>query len=191
MTFTFLKIIGIGFILSVSTLANATLIDNGDYTTDTESGLDWLDWTETLSDTQSEALAEFSGDGWRIATATEALGLLENHFGVPDDWGNDRNSADAFVDYLPNHFKFLEMFGGFALNGMQPASHATIEGAGIYGSGHISVLAGAKGGYEAVGFKRNWSGVALVKAAAVSEPAFIALYALGLVGIGFARRRQS
>jgi hypothetical protein len=72
MTFTFLKIIGIGFILSVSTLANATLIDNGDYTTDTESGLDWLDWTETLSDTQSEALAEFSGDGWRIATATEA-----------------------------------------------------------------------------------------------------------------------
>jgi hypothetical protein len=59
MTFKFLKIIGIGFILSVSTLANATLIDNGYYSTDTESGLDWFDWTETLNDTQAERFFTF------------------------------------------------------------------------------------------------------------------------------------
>ncbi len=83
MTFKFLKIIGIGFILSVSTLANATLIDNGDYTTDTESGLDWLDWTETMNDTQAEVLLEFSGDVWRIASASEAQDLLRIHSPAP------------------------------------------------------------------------------------------------------------
>jgi hypothetical protein len=73
MTFTFLKIICIGFILSVSTLANATLIDNGDYTTDIASGLDCSQLSRIrCSNMPSEALAEFSSDGWRIATATEA-----------------------------------------------------------------------------------------------------------------------
>ncbi|MFQ3170790.1 MAG: hypothetical protein ACI9DG_000814 [Oleispira sp.] len=54
------------------------------------------------------------------------------------------------------------------------------------------VLTGAYlNNYGLFGPRYSIMGVALVKIAAVSEPAIIALFTLGLVGIGFARRRQS
>jgi hypothetical protein len=76
MIFTFLKIIGTGFMLSVSTLANAILIDSGDHSSNTESGLDCLDWTETRNMTQTGASTQFSGEGWPAATGALAHGLL-------------------------------------------------------------------------------------------------------------------
>jgi hypothetical protein len=111
MMFKFLKIIGIGYLLSVSTLANATLIDNGDYTTDTESGLDWLDWTKTLNYTQSEALDEFGGAGWRIATATEADGLMDIQFGVADYVNTGMANQSEFVNYAQSYIPFREFIG--------------------------------------------------------------------------------
>jgi hypothetical protein len=185
MMFKFLKIIGIGFILSVSTLANATLIDNGDYTTDTVSGLDWLDWTLTGNKTQAEAILMFSGAGWRIATAAEATGLIANQFGIPGVGSNGLPGvqccwADMF-DAKP--LKIEELFGLY---------YATIEGPGLVGADSSYVYANyAPSVYGVIGTRMSWAGVALVKGAAVSEPAIIALFALGLVGIGFARRRQS
>jgi hypothetical protein len=189
MTFKFLKIIGIGFILSVSTLANATLIDNGDYSTDTESGLDWLDWTETINMTQSEALIDFSGAGWRVATATEAVGLIENHFevvigGWPSAGIVSMSSVVGFNEMQSDFFGLLGLTGS-------SVSRATLEGFGLIGASTTDVYAGFYNTiYGEVGYSNPTKGVAMVKAAAVSEPAIIALFALGLVGIGFARRRQ-
>jgi hypothetical protein len=193
MMFKFLKIIGIGYLLSVSTLANATLIDNGDYTTDTESGLDWLDWTKTLNYTQSEALDEFGGAGWRIATATEADGLMDNQFGVAD-WDNRGfSNQSGFVNYAQNYIPFREFIGITDPRWNIRGSYATIEGVGLYGVGHISAFRNydPHNQFKIVDQRVYFAGVALVKVATVSEPAFIALFALGLVGIGFARRRQS
>jgi hypothetical protein len=196
MMFKFLKIIGIGYLLSVSTLANATLIDNGDYTTDTESGLDWLDWTKTWDYTQSEALDEFGGAGWRIATATEANGLIDNQFGGSADeeylllHGNANQSN--FVNYAQNYNPFFEFLGDTVILRSGTDSYATIEGVGLYGAGPNSLFRGYDPhGWGGVDRRHSLAGVALVKVATVSEPAFIALFALGLVGIGFARRRQS
>jgi hypothetical protein len=185
MTFKFLKIIGIGFILSVSTLANATLIDNGDYTTDTVSGLDWLDWTLTGNKTQAEALYMFSGAGWRIATAAEATGLIANRFGIPGVGSNGRPGMQCCWPAVDGAtpLKFEQLFGLY---------YAMIEGHGLVGADQQNVYANHNPSfYGLIGTRESWAGVALVKGAAVSEPAIIALFALGLVGIGFARRRQS
>jgi hypothetical protein len=106
----FLKIIGIGFILSVSTLANATLIDNGDYSTDTESGLDWLDWAETKGMTQGYALSQFSDAGWRAATEIEAFGLMENFFN--DDNGLMSQTADTSIpNFAQLNVTFAQLLG--------------------------------------------------------------------------------
>jgi hypothetical protein len=136
MMFKFLKIIGIGYLLSVSTLANATLIDNGDYTTDTESGLDWLDWTKTLNYTQSEALDEFGGAGWRIATATEADGLMDNQFGVAYYVNTGMSNQSEFVNYAQRYIPFREFIGITYARSHILGSYATIEGVGLYGVGY-------------------------------------------------------
>jgi hypothetical protein len=197
MILKFLKIIGIGLILSVSTLANATLIDNGDFTSDTESGLDWLDWTKTLNYTQSEALDEYSVAGWRIATEAEAKGLILNHFMYTMLDKNGFVLTDSINDFSMKHVQFATLFGTTILNpnfNTAEGSHATIEGVGYFGSenarnhlrnGDFPTSQGA------VGLRSSTSGVALVQVTDVSEPSIIALFGLGLVGIGFARRRQS
>ena len=191
MTFKFLKIIGIGFILSVSTLANATFIDNGDYTTDTESGLDWLDWTETLNDTQAEALAEFSDDDWRIATAMEATDLLERYFGV-SFLGSSHIVPGDIPNYAANMSTFVPLFGTTAQGGYLTMN---IEGAGLFGIAADYYLQAnyapyLPNGYGGIGYKDTSSGVALVKTSVVTEPAIITIFALGFVGIGYARRRR-
>jgi hypothetical protein len=168
--------------------ANAALIDNGDYSTDVESGLDWLDWTLTQNKTQAEALTLFSGAGWRVATHAEAFELIGNQFDVVINsvgigYGNTSSTWDA------DTARFIDLFG--STNGAA-STYASIEGMGLFGPSHSSLAAGyGPSSYGAVGRHATYMGVALVKVAAVSEPAIIALFALGLVGIGFARRRQS
>jgi hypothetical protein len=198
----FLKIIGIGFILSVSTLANATLIDNGDYTTDTESGLDWLDWTLTKNKTQAEALAQFSGAGWRIATGIEARGLLNDFFGTDFHGPQEYYDTSSVLDYTVLFPQFIGLFG--ATTDPTPVNSfgtfARIDGHSLFGAQNRLVYfpnTAFPYGYHPnnpsgyLSRRYDWMGVALVKAAAVSEPAIITIFALGFAGIGFARRRQS
>jgi hypothetical protein len=186
MTFKFLKIIGIGFILSVSTLANATLIDNGDYTTDTESGLDWLDWTETKGMTEIGALTQFSEAGWRAATGIEAGGLLENFFGDGYGPGEYTVGANNIPDYAQVKITFAQLVGVTNPDNVQVQGTYMLAGTGLYGVDNTTMFKGLQGYYPSW----NQSGIALVRATTVSEPAIIALFALGLVCIGFARRRQ-
>lgn len=59
--------------------------DHGNYTTDTLSGLDWLDITETqgLSINEVSALLQPSGSffGWRYASSNEFLSLIGDYIG--------------------------------------------------------------------------------------------------------------
>jgi hypothetical protein len=190
----FLKIIGIGFILSVSTLANATLIDNGDYTTDTESGLDWLDWTLTKNKTQAEALAQFSGAGWRIATGIEARGLLNDFFGTDFHGPQEYYDTSLIPDYTVLFPQFIGLFGATSdtANINYFGTYARIDGHSLFGAQNgLIYFPNTIRSYGTPSRRYDWMGVALVKAAAVSEPAIITLFALGFAGIGFARRRQS
>jgi len=187
MTFKFLKIIGIGFIMCVSTLANATLIDNGDYSTDNESGLDWLDWTLTVDKTQAEALTMYGSAGWRTATPAEATKLMENFFGITIG-SNPAYVAWGDPAYAANNALFVGLLGA---TGGQGTAHATLEGFGLVGVDGAYIYSGHGQVFKEYGFSAGFAGIALVKAADVSEPAIMTLFALGFVGIGFARRRQS
>ena len=122
MTFKFLKIIVLGYMLSVSTLANAILIDNGVYNTDTLSGLDWLDWNETKGNTQAQAVADWSGDGWRVATASEAQTLMLNFFPNLSDYYNDSIKNCAMFGCGGGTDEFTGIMDGIA--------YSTIVGAG-------------------------------------------------------------
>lgn len=66
--------------LSIATIAvvilgissgHAAIIDNGTYTTDTNSALDWLDLTETNGMSYNQVMADVELSGWRYATIAE------------------------------------------------------------------------------------------------------------------------
>jgi hypothetical protein len=57
--------------LAVAAPAQAALIQNGMITTDTESGLEWLNLAETKGLSYNQAAAAFLPAGWRFATTME------------------------------------------------------------------------------------------------------------------------
>ena len=72
-------------LLALSIYANASIIDNGNYTTDTLSGLDWLDLTETTGRNYNEVYDDINNSGgdfgageWRYASQSEFQSLLSN-----------------------------------------------------------------------------------------------------------------
>lgn len=78
--------------LVLSTSVNAAIVDHGHYTTDTASGLDWLDLTETISMTYNEVVAQLGPggalEGWRYASESEIGGFL-------DAFGGDSTYYDS------------------------------------------------------------------------------------------------
>ena len=73
--------------LSLSLTANAVIIDLGNITRDTDTGLDWLDVTETRGLSYNQVTAQFGAggdyEGFRYATAAELDQLLLNFGYVP------------------------------------------------------------------------------------------------------------
>ncbi len=67
--------------------ASALLIDMGDITRDTESGLEWLDLTETLGLSYNYVSGQLGVgglyEGWRYAISGEVYTLMD-HAGIPD-----------------------------------------------------------------------------------------------------------
>lgn len=68
--------------LTLSMTANAAIVDLGNITRDTSTGLDWLDLTETngrsYTDISSKLGAGQEFDGWHYATIDEVETLWEN-----------------------------------------------------------------------------------------------------------------
>lgn len=78
-----------GLLATVLTFdAQAAIIDNTTFTTDTTAGLDWLDLTTTtnvsINTMQFRLASSFDSlYGWRYATATELRSLIGNYLGTP------------------------------------------------------------------------------------------------------------
>ena len=76
--------------------ASGTLLDLGNVTRDTSTGLDWLDVTQTQGVSVDQVNAGFGGfiaAGWRFATAAELCGL----FASPGDTLSNCPSTDITV----------------------------------------------------------------------------------------------
>jgi hypothetical protein len=80
----------------VSINVNALLIDNGSYTTDIDTELDWLDASYTIGKNYYEASAGFDthlDGGWRYATVAE----VDNIFSKLFDGYYDTNAYGSSV----------------------------------------------------------------------------------------------
>lgn len=83
-------------VLSTSALAaNAIIIDNGNSLTDTDTGLEWLDVTQTVGMSYAFVSGQFGSgqafDGWRYATGDEFNNLLTG-------WTNVANNGYGWTD---------------------------------------------------------------------------------------------
>jgi len=194
--------------LSVSSVnaAIVDIVDNGGYTTDTLSGLDWLDATSSTLRSHADVAGEFGvgGDfeGWRHATIAEVETFFVNAGAAtpftPGDQGLDNPWVDNLVD-LWGATVFQSPFGDQvrAITGTESPGGSTLYAtlfAGRFGplgnpspdfvsfSSHIS-----KGNQSA-----NF-GHALVRASvsAVPVPAAVWLFGTALIGfVGMSRRRK-
>jgi len=69
------------FLVCASPNTQAAFIDNGGFTTDTSTGLDWLDLTATNGIAFNDA--ELLNPGWHYADNYEVSGLFESFFNYP------------------------------------------------------------------------------------------------------------
>lgn len=76
---------------SLSTVVNAAIVDNGSYTTDTDSGLDWLDLTATAGMSYNQVSAQLGSggslEGWTYASRAQ-VGALWSAFGGDANYYN-------------------------------------------------------------------------------------------------------
>jgi len=184
--------------------ATAALIDNGDTTLDTSSGLSWLDLTESIGFIPSQVLAGdggFLSDGWSIATGTQVDYLFEQagatapasdfHFYA------DSTVPDLLISLLGRTaigFNGGEWGQGWADNGggvyslpaytieiNQPTSpfYYTSGSANVIGTGFSSSTSSS--GFSPGPFPFDNIGVYLVKPVPLPGTFWIFLIALGLL----------
>jgi hypothetical protein len=119
-----------GLILSLIPFADASaqnfarFVDSGRTTLDTETGLEWLDLTETMGISYFDLLGELNPgglfEGYRYASTGELYGLFEglgvleasdpfyfsSYYNSPEDWGMTYNGVANGGD-----LKFVALFG--------------------------------------------------------------------------------
>jgi len=97
-------------LIILSTNVNAALVDNGAFTTDTSTNLDWLDLTETTGYSYNQMLASFSDAnsqfyGFTYATQTDlaTLWVSAGYTGNFNNYTSDLNDR-AVINELFNLF---------------------------------------------------------------------------------------
>lgn len=178
-------------LLVVSFNAQAALVDNGLFTTDTVNQLDWLDLTETADESFGTVAGRIAplGDlfGWSFATETQVIGLFDSAGGA-GSYPQTGPSANGPATLLLNLWGTLQ-------NGVQQSLFLTEESSfvGTHSFGFIEAFVNAFGpGGElnsslsdaGDSTSQPFIGSALIRTSVVPIPAAVWLFgsALGLLG---------
>ena len=175
--------------------ANADLIDAGGSTIDTLTGLEWLDLTSTVGMTVANALAAFEGDGYQYANDSEIATLLAS-FGITYGF-NPGTYFDLGATLAQREF-FVGLFGATTGVGAAEMSFGGFELLGLGRSAYLCISISACGprsftnDIDTSGGRFSFAGQFLVRrATSVPEPGTLALFGIGLIGMGLARRRKN
>jgi hypothetical protein len=191
----------IGLTLLISGQAHAAIADftdNGTYTTDTLSGLDWLDATESTNRSYDDISGQLMGgdfDGWRYASAVEVNTFWDNAGGTApyegsaasaywisdlqalwgvtstDTSGGTITSVLTSTTTVSNTHQVSTMF---LIATDPPAGSATLVDVSWFDSAPVEVF-----------------GSALVRPSSVPVPAAIWLFGAALIGlVGFRKRKE-
>ncbi len=184
------------FLATYSISSQATLIDNGLYTTDSDTGLDWLDLTETGGYNYAGIGIELQEDGvfygWRRATNDEAnfLMLQFGLYSARQDHRYDRGLVDAIdlgISFLGDTWREQAHVRGFWGAVEQPNIGSLV----YYIGGEFEPLAqrlevsinSPSVVLEYTSFSRYNLGHYLVRSTSVPEPSTLAIFALGMIGL--------
>ena len=189
---------------------------NASTNTVTGGGLEWMQWDETIGMSVNAAIAQYSGDGWRIATQSEMATLFNTFkFGEADgfifDSFKDTSQTATFINQpseASDSNDFIDLFGVTAANPIGTEDDPWRKSEALFGGfgeccsrarvidDWTSLTMGPRPGRADMGRATYGAspeqGIALVRLSAVPIPAAIWLFSSGLIGLmGIARRKKS
>jgi hypothetical protein len=195
----------VAFAMSVggfSTTSHASvLVDDGDYTLDTDTNLEWLDLSKTVGYSYDDVIAnagvDYIADGWHYATRADFLQLATDA-GIPASIGpGDANfsiaasNAQNLIGLLGITNSFGDFTESFGLLGDQIGG--SVATGDLYASLSFSVGADAYGTLSWPNIGSDGEGSYLIRDAQVAAtplPASSILFMSGLGLIGFVAWRS-
>lgn len=199
----FLKAFCIIAIVALSNPVHATLIDNGAFSSDDTTGLDWLDLSISIG--QSFNSAETENTGWRYATNAEVEGLFgtmfEGYYSHRSDDYSFSQDYTHYADLVQDASNWWSLFGGVSANslGMYKDENDIIRTLGVsryystgwfvYGKNYTKDLSDqADNQLDSYGtlLVRNTDGFV----GQVPEPAMTILFSIGLAGLATSRIKK-
>tara|TARA_R110001599_G_C12276626_1_gene662543 strand:+ start:4363 stop:4947 length:585 start_codon:yes stop_codon:yes gene_type:complete len=176
--------------------ANAGLLQNVNYLTDTNSGLDWLYLSETVdrsaNDIQSSLQAGGDLYGWTLATFNDLTNLYDAAGGTGpyNNTGGHQTAYNALVTSwgaASDHNRGDEIWAHLS----DASTYPSIQDSGVifYSSGYSRFSTA----FSLSSSQYNSIGHALYRTSSfieVSEPGSLALLGLGVIGLGYVRKKN-
>ena len=170
-------------------------VGDGQITLDTVSNLEWLDLDQTKPLSVNEAIADFSGDGWRGATFADVNGLIGSFFGITPIANNNQHAVEG-----TKAAEFVSLFGTTYIESGSPFSWGRYVGEGSSAGPWASVKSAGidstylifNSDYYNLNSPHIFSGVFLVRdhVSPVPLPAAVWLFGSALIGAGVIGKRR-